>query len=617
MNILITTLNAKYIHSSLALRYLRSYCREEFPELQLVEYTINDLTMNIVADIYKRRPDLVAFSCYIWNIRETIDVIKNLKKVMPDVPIVLGGPEVSYDTDMWMKRVPEFNFIVIGEGEETFLELLREIRKERTGDRPDYESVKGIAYRDGEKVRFTQPRGQIEDLNTIPSPYEKHLDELNNRIVYFEASRGCPFKCQFCLSSIEDGVRYFDMERVKKDLKRLIDHGVKTIKFVDRTFNIHKKYALEIFEFLIKHHNGTVFQFEITADIMKPDVIDYLVEHAPPGVFRFEVGVQSTNDETNRLVMRRQDFEKLSRTVTRLKESGKFVQHLDLIAGLPEENYASFRKTFNDVFALEPEELQLGFLKMLRGTGVRARAAEHDYIYMDEAPYEILSNNVLSFDEILRLKRIEDILEKYWNDHRLDHTVHYLIRHEFASAFDFFQEFGDYWEEKGWNRIGHQLQDLFQRLHMFLRERGMRNPDVVESLLKYDYLIHQKVRPRSVWWERPFSKEESGFIYQQILEEPERLKPVATREKLSLQQPFKDLNLTERDLHKHTFVEKVSGEMLQELDANEFYRAETVSFVMLVYYDPEKRKKGGPLVYAAPFLQTDERYGSNPSAYSS
>ena len=286
----------------------------------------------------------------------------------------------------------------------------------------------------------------------------------------------------------------------------LIRSGAKLIKFVDRTFNIKPDYALDIFQFLIDHHDGCVFQFEITADIMREEVLEFLSKHAPPGIFRFEIGVQSTNDRTNEIIMRRQNFERLARTVTMIKDSGKIVQHLDLIAGLPEEDYESFRKTFNDVFALRPEELQLGFLKMLRGTGLRENADRYGYRYMDEPPYEVLSNNVLSFADVIRIKRVEDILEKYWNDHRMDHTVEYLIENEFDTPFDFFQQFGDYWEAQGWPRIGHQLDHLFKRLKQFLDSVSLRHREVAESLMKLDYFLGHRYKPRHVWWEHPVDK---------------------------------------------------------------------------------------------------------------
>lgn len=571
MNILLSTLNAKFIHSSLALRYLRSYAQATFPTIDLVEYTINDVTLNIVADIYKREPDVVAFSCYIWNIRETLDVIRNLKKVCPDVPVILGGPEVTYDADFWMKKHPEIDVIAIGEGEQTFLELLQAYQEAKvTGQPPRLRDVAGIAYRDQEHVRFSMPRAQIEEMDTIPSPYQAHLDELNNRVVYFEASRGCPFKCQYCLSSIEDGVRYFSLERVKEDLLRLINHGVKTIKFVDRTFNINKKYALEIFQFLIDNHNGTVFQFEITADILRADVLDFLTENAPPGVFRFEIGVQSTNDETNRLVQRIQRFDRLSRTVTQIKNSGKIDQHLDLIAGLPEEDYQSFRKTFNDVFALRPEELQLGFLKMLRGTGVRARAKDHGYVFMDESPYEILGNNVLSFGDMQKIKRVEDVLEKYWNAHRMDHTLEWLLEHVFESPFDFFQSFGDYWESKGWSRIGHQLEDLFTRLQSFLQTQQVEKLEHVISLMKFDFLHNQKHRPRKLWWEDVMEKQEMQATFSAVFEQRDQLR-----------EDFARHASLEKDYFKHTLTAKVSFDIETWIKTGDVIEGD---YTLVVYY---------------------------------
>ncbi|MCC3375574.1 B12-binding domain-containing radical SAM protein [Cohnella sp. REN36] len=504
MNVVLATLNAKYIHTSLALRCLKAYCADEF-DPDIAEYTIKDPPMTIASDLFRRRPDVVGFSCYIWNIEETIVVIDMLRKVLPDVKIVLGGPEVSYDTEMWMERLSAVDFIVIGEGEETFRDLLREL----TGARK-YHFVFGLAYRKDGRIVANPGRPKL-DLATLPSPYRfaEDVPSLANRVVYFETSRGCPFSCQFCLSSIEVGVRYFDMDRVKADILYLIDSGAKLIKFVDRTFNIKRDYALEMFRFLIENHRGCVFQFEITADIMRPEVLDDLAEHAPPGIFRFEIGVQSTNDATNLAVQRRQNWTKLVRTVTKVKESGKIDQHLDLIAGLPHEDYDTFRKTFNDVFALRPEELQLGFLKMLRGTGLRLDADKFGYVYMDRAPYEMLGNDLMPFSDIVRIKRVEDVLEKYWNAHRMDRTIEYLVEHAYPSPFDFFQQFGDYWEERGWQRIGHQLEDLFARLWAFLRDDGhpKLDPDVTLGLLKIDYFLQHKYKPRKVWWEERLDKD--------------------------------------------------------------------------------------------------------------
>jgi len=509
MKVVAAALNAKFIHTSLALRCLKAACLGEF-EVDMAEYTIKDTAMSIVADLYRRRPDVVGFSCYIWNIEETIAVVDILRKVLPNVRIVLGGPEVSYDTEYWMERLPAVDFIVMGEGEETFRHLLREI-----AGAGKYHFVFGLAYRKDGRTVINPPRPKL-DLNALPSPHRfpEDLPQLGNRVVYFETSRGCPFSCQFCLSSIETGVRYFDIERTKSDLLYLIENGAKLIKFVDRTFNLKRDYALEIFRFLIDHHRGCVFQFEITADIMRPEVLDFLAEHAPPGIFRFEIGVQSTNDPTNLAVQRRQNFDKLSRTVTKIRDSGNIAQHLDLIAGLPLEDYDTFRKTFNDVFALRPEELQLGFLKMLRGTGLRRDAAKYGYVYQDRAPYEILGNDVLPFADIVRIKRVEDVLEKYWNAHRMDRALLYLVDGVYGSAFDFFQRFGDYWEERGWQRIGHQLDDLFIRLWQFVRDDShpALQPDVALGLMQLDYYMQHKYKPRKIWWEDRLAKEERSAL---------------------------------------------------------------------------------------------------------
>jgi anaerobic magnesium-protoporphyrin IX monomethyl ester cyclase len=568
MNIICTTLNAKYIHTNLAIRYLKAYAQPEF-DVQIVEYTIKDPAINIVTDLYRKKPNVVGFSCYIWNIEETIKVVKMLKKIDPEIIIVAGGPEVSYDVREWLENVPEFDFIVIGEGEETFKQFLFQLHGEK-----DFDSVHGLAFRkDGNPV--INPQRNKINLAEMPSPFRfpEDIPHLSKRVIYIETSRGCPFSCQFCLSSIEVGVRYFDREKIKEDIRYLMKHGAKTIKFVDRTFNISRSYAMEMFQFLIEEHvPGTVFQFEITADIMRPEVIEFLNREAPPGLFRFEIGVQSTNDEVNKLVMRKQNFEKLTRTVTMVKEGGKIAQHLDLIAGLPEEDYTSFRKTFNDVFALRPEELQLGFLKMLRGTGLRLRAKEHDYVFMDHAPYEILSNNVLSFEDMIRIKQVEDVLEKYWNAHRMDETIEYLVSNVFPTPFDFFQEFGTYWDEQGWARIGHQLEDLFRRLYQFLNTKKLEELPVIEGLMKYDYLRNQKHKPRKPWWEEKTNKELRSSIYHQLLEKP-----------TILGQEFAALELNEKDLFKHTVIEILPFDLDHYLTARD---VQHTSSVMLTYFDP-------------------------------
>ncbi len=578
MRVIASTLNAKFIHTNLAIRYLKAYAAPDH-DIEIAEYTINDPILNIVTDLFAKKPDVVGFSCYIWNIEQTVKVIQIMRKIMPDVKIVLGGPEVSYDVVYWLQRLNEIDFIVVGEGEETFKVLLDALKNGTA-----VTDIKGIGFmHDGKPI--INPIREKVDLRELPSPFRfpEDRDSLSKRVIYIETSRGCPFSCQFCLSSIEVGVRYFNREKIKDDIRYLMANGAKTIKFVDRTFNISRSYAMEMFQFLIDEHvPGTVFQFEITGDIMRPEVIDFLNKNAPPGLFRFEIGVQSTNDLTNELVKRRQNFEKLTRTVTMVKEGGKIVQHLDLIAGLPDEDYNSFRKTFNDVFALRPEELQLGFLKMLRGTGLRISAKQFGYVFMDHAPYEILQNNVLSFEDVLKIKQVEDVLEKYWNDHRMDHSVDYITSSCFDTPFDFFQNFGAYWDEQGWSRIGHQLEDLYNRLVQFLNEKEVRNRELAEGLMKYDYLLNHRYKPRKAWWgtSSSLSRQERSEIYSKINDNP----TLAGR-------AFDQLGLSERDLYKHTVVERFPFLLGKFMESGKIIPQNSYG---LIYYEPSS---GVPTFY--------------------
>lgn len=590
MKTILTTLNAKYIHSSLALRYLRAFVQDDFPDIEMKEYTIKDPAETIVADLYLSKPDLIAFSVYIWNVEETLPILSMLKKILPNVKIVLGGPEVSYDTKTWMNRCPDIDIIVKGEGEATFHDVLTHLKNEQElGDVP------GIVYRCGSEVLSTPARSKL-DLDRIPSPFQNldDVEQLRNRIVYFETSRGCPFSCQFCLSSIESGVRYFSLERVKRELAYLIDSGIRTIKFVDRTFNLNRQYALALFSFLIEHRGDTVFQFEITGDILPKEIVDFLSANAPKGLFRFEMGVQSTNDMTNALVKRRQNFTKLSQTIQSVKDSGSIVQHLDLIAGLPEEDYQSFRKTFNDVFTFEPDELQLGFLKMLRGTGMRLRSADFGYVYMDQAPYEIFSNNVLSYDDVLRIKQVEDVLEKYWNDGRLQSTVRYLTRHVFSSPFDFFQSFGAHWEARGWSRIGQQLEDLFLRLDGFLEEAcGETERESAKSYMIHDFLLQFRIRPHKVWWDRALNRSARAKLAERLSANPSELSTA-----------FAQLDLTKAELEKHAVIELLPS----AIHPNEPHIApEKTPGLLVMYYPPGLKKGDQPSCFlgSAAFVETD------------
>lgn len=567
MKILLITLNAKFIHSSLALRYLKAYNQADFQDIEIMEYSINEPISYMASEIYLKEADVIGFSSYIWNIEETIELVGIIRKVMPNVKIIFGGPEVSFDLNYWLNRVKEIDFIVYGEGELTLNKLLKSFEQ---GSDP--QDIAGIAYKNSDETIIINPQRELLNLDDIPIPYQDDdLPNIQDKIVYFEASRGCPFSCTYCLSSTDDRVRFFSIERVKADLLYLINNKIKMIKFVDRTFNSNKIFALEIFDFLVNNHQGNTFQFEITADLFDDKMIEYLTTKVPKNLFRFEIGVQSTNENTNNLVKRNQDFNKLSRIVKQLKVAQRIDLHIDLIAGLPEEDYQSFKKTFNDVFVLHAEELQLGFLKILRGTLIWKEASKYDYSYQDKAPYEVLKNKLLSYNDVIKLKRVEQILDKYWNSHRMDTTLNYLTKEVFATPFDFFQDFGDYWDEKGWSRIGHQLESLFIRLYEFLSERKINELDFIYCLMKFDYFSNHKYKPRKTWWKFQLSKQEqSNYIYE-LIKTPELVSG-----------DFKNFNLTEKGIHKHIMLDVLEYDINQYLLTGEVHKIKTL---FIVYYD--------------------------------
>lgn len=371
MNILLTTLNAKYIHSSLALAYLRKYCADERWSLNIREFSINERTDEIMAAIYKERPDILCFSCYIWNIKPVLEICRDYKKIAPDTLIIAGGPEVSYDAISLLENHKFLDFVVRGEGEATLKELFHTIYMKQS-----LEAVKGVSYRNGDRVLDNPDRELITDLDCIPFPYEDDLDSYKNRIIYYETSRGCPYNCSYCLSSTIKGVRFFSLERVKADLSRLIRRGIKEIKFVDRTFNCHEGRALEIMKFILEQAGQTKFHFEIGAELLSQDFTAF-IQKVPAGRFDFEIGVQSTNPESLQAVTRKSDWQKLRQNIERLKAAGNIHIHLDLIAGLPYEDLASFAQSFNDVYKLNPDVIQLGFLKLLKGSDIRNKSNMH------------------------------------------------------------------------------------------------------------------------------------------------------------------------------------------------------------------------------------------------
>ncbi|WP_102834345.1 B12-binding domain-containing radical SAM protein [Clostridioides difficile] len=484
MKILLTTLNSKFIHTNLAIRYLKEFVRDLI-EVDMKEYTINNDLDYILKDIYKNEYDIILFSTYIWNVGDIVKLCDNLKKIRPNTKIALGGPEVSYDSYEAMKKYDFVDYILYGEGELIFKDLVLHLQGKK-----DINDVNGLVYRQGNEIIVNKPMELLQNLDEIPSPYENlNPKEYENRIVYYESSRGCPFNCQYCLSSTIPGLRYFSLDRIKSDLKALIDARVSQIKFIDRTFNANRKVAMEIMDFLMKNDNGyTTYHFEVTAYLIDDKILEFLAD-CKEGLFQFEIGVQSTNEKTLDAVGRRDDFKKLSHVVQTVASYRNIHQHLDLIAGLPYEDYKSFENSFNDVFNLGIEHLQLGFLKMIKGTGMRKVADEHGFKYKDYAPYEFLYNNYISYEETLKLKDIEDILERYYNSKNFVLSMRYIIgRFYKQSPFKFFEVFAKYFDENGYFDLAQGKNQLYKILMDFYNEKINIDNDVFNDILKYDYI---------------------------------------------------------------------------------------------------------------------------------
>ncbi|CEQ19132.1 B12-binding domain-containing radical SAM protein [Paraclostridium sordellii] len=486
MKILLTTLNSKFIHTNLAIRYLNQMVKDiEDIEVDIREYTINNELDFILKDIYKNDYDVILFSTYIWNVNDIVKLCDNLKKVKPNMKIALGGPEVSYDSEDSMKKYDFVDYILYGEGELVFRDFVKHLK----GD-IKIEDVDGIVYRNNKDIIKNKPMKLLENLDLIPSPYEKlNKEEYENRIVYYETSRGCPFNCQYCLSSTLQGLRYFSIDRVKKDLKALIDARVSQIKFIDRTFNANKKFAMEIMKFLMENDNDyTTYHFEVTAHLLSDDMLEFLKD-CKEGLFQFEIGVQTTNEKVLDAVGRRDDFGKLSYVVKKIASYRNIHQHLDLIAGLPYEDYKSFENSFNDVFNLGIEHLQLGFLKMIKGTGIRNRADEHEFRYKDYPPYEVLYNKYISYDQILKLKDIEEILERYFNSKNFVLSMRYIIHNFYKqSPFKFFEDFATYFNDNGYFNMSQGKNQLYKILLDFYLEKININSDLFKEIIKYDYI---------------------------------------------------------------------------------------------------------------------------------
>lgn len=504
--IVLAGINSQYVHLNLAVRYLKKYVEANSDlKIEIYETNINNQVFNIIKDIYELNPDKIIFSTYIWNKEYVVEIVRELKKVLPNVEIILGGPEVSYKWEKFMANMPEIDALLLGEGEKVILNFLTKKDKKALG----------VVCRENGEIIFNGIEPIIENLDIVPFPYEDWELEDRTKIFYYESSRGCPFSCSYCLSSIDKTVRYYSLDRVKKDLKRFLDSPIKLLKFVDRTFNLKKERYMEIWKFLLENYReGITFHFEINANIFDDETLDFL-EKVPKGYFQFEIGVQSINPETMVAIKRNNILDKLAHNVRRI--SRNIHLHLDLIAGLPYETYDIFKDSFNYVYNLKPEMIQLGFLKLLKGTKMYDEVEKYQYKYYSKPPYEVFSNKFISFGELVKLKNLEKMLDYYYNSEKFSYTCDFVIKNNFDSAFTFFEKIADYYDKKGYLKISHKEVALFNILYNFYVENNLKDLDIFVEFLKYDYLALGKPGSYPEW----LKSNKDSELHNQLIKDSE------------------------------------------------------------------------------------------------
>lgn len=543
MKILLVACNAKYIHSNLAVYDLQAYASDYADHIVLKEYTINQQKDDIMRDIYLEHPDVVCVSCYIWNLSFVKELMADLIKILPGADFWAGGPEVSYDAEKFLTENSEFKGVMVGEGEETFKELAGHYVEKNP---QNLKNMTGICYRDGDQIIHNGWR-QIMDLSSIPFIY-KDLSEFKNRIIYYESSRGCPFSCSYCLSSIDKKLRFRDTETVKKELQFFIDNKVPQVKFVDRTFNCKHDHAMAIWKYINEHDNGvTNFHFEISADLLREEELQEM-STMRPGLIQLEIGVQSTNPDTIKAIHRTMDFEKLKGIVDRIHSFGNIHQHLDLIAGLPYENYESFGHSFNEVYAMHPDQLQLGFLKVLHGSFMYDNAEAYGLVWQDRPPYEVLFTDWLPYGDVIRLKKVEEMVEVHYNSGQFANTMEHLVK-EFPSPFDLYVELGEYYEKNGLFGINHSRLARYENLWQFIRTQIPDRADSYREWLTLDLYLRENVKNRPAFaGENQVTKEEMTAFYREETETHRYLKEYD--------------GFDARQLRKMTHLEKIDGKYL-------------------------------------------------------
>lgn len=500
MQFLLTAVNAKYIHSNPAVYSLKAYAGSQLqPYIALAQYTINQKTEEILGDLYKRHPDVIGFSCYIWNIDVIQELLWEIPKVLPDTDIWLGGPEVSYDGEILIKKLPMIKGIMVGEGEETFKELLTyytsKKRKETKGgskkdeEDSELEQIQGLVLRQG-----STGERPLTDINALPFLYED-LQDFSHKIIYYETSRGCPFRCSYCLSSIDKKVRLRNPDIVKKELAFFLEQKVPQVKLIDRTFNCNHNHAMEIWKYIKEHDNGvTNFHFEIAADLINEEEL-LLLKGMRPGLLQMEIGVQTTNRKTLKEINRSTDLKCVAEVVKRIREYRNIHLHLDLIAGLPYEDYESFQNSFNDVYAMKPEQLQLGFLKVLKGTKIWEKSREYGIAYGERPPYEVLYTKWISYGEILKLKQMEEMVELYYNSGQFTHTLP-VLENMFESPFALFRSLAAFYEEKGYFLNSPARSYRYQVILAFAVSIAPEKEELYRELLTFDYYLRENAKNR-------------------------------------------------------------------------------------------------------------------------
>lgn len=499
---MLLAINSKFVHTNLAIRYIKKYV-EKYSDLkiEIFEKTINNHIEDIIADIFRKNPKTLLISSYIWNSEYLYKLIVEIKKVMPNLVLVLGGPEVSYNAIELMEKYREIDFIIKGEGEKTTLEFLTKNPSE----------VKGLYYREGNEIKFGDEREAICDLDEIPFPYEVEEFYEKGKIFYYESSRGCPYSCSYCMSSIDKSVRNFSLPRVKEDLMTFLDNGIKLVKFVDRTYNLKKERYMELWKFLLSvYKEGTTFHFEISGDLFDEEVIEFL-QGVPKDYFQFEIGVQTTNPETMEIIHRKSDLDRLAKNVLSIKDNIHL--HLDLIAGLPGEDYQTFKNSFDYVYNLKPEMIQLGFLKILKGTEISSQIEKYGYKFLSYAPYEVMENNCITYSEILKLKDVEHILDIYYNSERFPNTLDFIIKNFYEKPFQFFEEMALFYRGKGNFDIGHKVNVYFDEFYEFYKRKGFHDLEKFTEILKFDYFLMEKPKMIPYWLHRNSDKD----FYNEVL----------------------------------------------------------------------------------------------------